>query len=195
MGLGAGGTRGSGSFPVCPHHPAVSAQLDPFAAIDLSLLGQPAITKQHGDVDLKVEPSHRELGWALHSSIQISSLGLSSQGEFFGVRGRWQSPFSAQPVELPELQEPMLLVAVTEFVANTAAFVYFTAGALRRNITAEMVRVRAELLPPGVLAVVPLCPHSTPTSVAFQLPRRFPLKLNTESMGSFAPQVGVGWGR
>ncbi|XP_010720930.1 bactericidal permeability-increasing protein-like isoform X1 [Meleagris gallopavo] len=111
----------------------VSAQLDAFAAIDLSLLGQPGITKQHGDVDLK--------------------------GEFFGVRGQWQSPFSAQPVELPELQEPMLLVAVTEFVANTAAFVYFTAGALRRNITAEM------------------------------LPRRFPLKLNTESMGNFAPQL------
>ncbi|XP_015151939.2 bactericidal permeability-increasing protein isoform X2 [Gallus gallus] len=111
----------------------VSAQLDPFAAIDLSLLGQPAIRKQHGDVGLK--------------------------GEFFGVHGRWQSPFSAQPVGLPELQEPMLLVAVTEFVANTAAFVYFTAGALRRNITAEM------------------------------LPRRFPLKLNTESMGSFAPQL------
>ncbi|NXJ15439.1 LBP protein, partial [Odontophorus gujanensis] len=63
------------------------------------------------------------------------------------------------PVGLPELHEPMLLVAVTEFVANTAAFVYFTAGALRRNITAEM------------------------------LPRRFPLKLKTESMGNFAPQL------
>ncbi|OXB78531.1 UNVERIFIED_CONTAM: hypothetical protein H355_007561, partial [Colinus virginianus] len=111
----------------------VSAQLDPFAAIDLSLLGQPAITKQHGDIDLK--------------------------GEFFGVRGQWRSPFSAKPVGLPELHEPMLLVAVTEFVANTAAFVYFTAGALRRNITAEM------------------------------LPRRFPLKLKTESMGNFAPQL------
>ncbi|XP_021272858.1 bactericidal permeability-increasing protein-like [Numida meleagris] len=111
----------------------VSAQLDPFAAIDFSLLGQPEITKQHGDVGLK--------------------------GEFFGVHGQWQSPFSAKPMGLPELHEPMLLVAVTEFVANTAAFVYFTAGALRRNITAEM------------------------------LPRRFPLKLKTESMGSFAPQL------
>ncbi|NXL85645.1 LBP protein, partial [Alectura lathami] len=63
------------------------------------------------------------------------------------------------PVGLPEMHEPMLLVAISEFVANSAAFVYFTAGALRRNISSEM------------------------------LPRRFPLKLKTDSMGSFAPQL------
>ncbi|XP_015737360.1 bactericidal permeability-increasing protein-like isoform X2 [Coturnix japonica] len=111
----------------------VSAQLDAFTAIDLSLVGQPVITKEHGDVDLK--------------------------GEFFGARRRWQSPFSARPVGLPELQEPMLLVAITDFVANTAAFAYFRAEALHRNITADM------------------------------LPRRFPLKLDTKSMGNFAPQL------
>ncbi|KFP19425.1 Lipopolysaccharide-binding protein, partial [Egretta garzetta] len=58
----------------------------------------------------------------------------------------------------------MLLLAVTEFVANSAAFAYFTAGALRRNITSDM------------------------------LPRRFPLQLKTKSMGLFSPQVGTGQG-
>lgn len=53
---------------------------------------------------------------------------------------RWQSPFSPKPVGLPEVHEPMVLLALTEFVANSAAFVYFTAGALRRNISSEAVR-------------------------------------------------------
>lgn len=53
---------------------------------------------------------------------------------------RWQSPFSPKPVGLPEAHEPMVLLALTEFVANSAAFVYFTAGALRRNISSEAVR-------------------------------------------------------
>ncbi|KAI6074012.1 Bactericidal permeability-increasing protein-like protein [Aix galericulata] len=111
----------------------VSPQLDPFAAIDLSLLGRPAITAEHGDVSLK--------------------------GEFFGVGRRWQSPFSPRPVGLPEAREPMVLLALTEFVANSAAFVYFTAGALRRNISGEA------------------------------LPRRFPIQLRTKSLGGFSPQL------
>ncbi|XP_035200050.1 lipopolysaccharide-binding protein-like [Oxyura jamaicensis] len=114
-------------------HMRVSPQLDPFAAIDLSLLSRPAITAEHGDVSLK--------------------------GEFFGVGRRWQSPFSPKPVGLPEAHEPMLLLAVTDFVANSAAFVYFTAGALRRNISGDA------------------------------LPRRFPIQLRTKSLGVFSPQL------
>ncbi|KAM9218970.1 bactericidal permeability-increasing protein-like [Leptosomus discolor] len=111
----------------------VSTQLDSFAAIDYSLLGQPAITAEHGDVALK--------------------------GEFFRVGQRQQRPSSAVPVALPEAQEPMVLLAVTEFVANSAAAVYFTAGVLRRNISSDT------------------------------LPRRFPLQLTTKSMGVFSPQL------
>ncbi|XP_025897767.1 bactericidal permeability-increasing protein-like [Nothoprocta perdicaria] len=111
----------------------VSVQLDPFAAIDYSLLQEPEITAEHGDLSIK--------------------------GEFFGVGRRQQSPFSAAPVPLPVAEEPMLLVGVTEFVANSAAFVYFTAGALRWTVTGAM------------------------------LPRRFPLRLSTEGLGLFAPQL------
>ncbi|XP_074964496.1 bactericidal permeability-increasing protein-like isoform X1 [Phalacrocorax aristotelis] len=126
-------------------HMKVSTQLDPFAAIDHSLLERPAITAEHGDVALK--------------------------GEFFRVGKCQQGPSSALPMALPvawpaalptvlpTAQEPMLLLAITEFVANSAAFTYFTAGALRRNISSNM------------------------------LPRRFPLQLRTKSMGLFSPQL------
>ncbi|XP_075372860.1 bactericidal permeability-increasing protein-like [Mycteria americana] len=122
-----------------------STQLDSFVAIDHSLLGQPAITAEHGDVALK--------------------------GEFFRVGKHQQGPSSAPPAALPvalpaalptalpAAHEPTLLLAVTEFVANSAAFAYFTAGALRRNISSDM------------------------------LPRRFPLQLRTKSMGVFSPQL------
>ncbi|XP_009469769.1 PREDICTED: bactericidal permeability-increasing protein-like [Nipponia nippon] len=126
-------------------HTGVSTQLDSFAAIDHSLLGPPAITAEHGDVALK--------------------------GEFFRVGKCQQRPCPALPVALPvalpaalptalpAAHEPMLLLAVTEFVANSAAFAYFTAGALRRNISSNM------------------------------LPQRFPLQLRTKSLGVFSPQL------
>ncbi|NXI04542.1 BPI protein, partial [Pachycephala philippinensis] len=63
------------------------------------------------------------------------------------------------PTPLPMAHEPMLVLAVTEFVANSAAFTYFTAGALRRNISSDM------------------------------LPRQFPLQLSTKSMEVFSPQL------
>uniref|UniRef100_A0A8B9DCT4 Bactericidal permeability-increasing protein n=1 Tax=Anser cygnoides TaxID=8845 RepID=A0A8B9DCT4_ANSCY len=100
------------------------------------------------------------LGWGAQTDPGVHlSVRPSAQGEFFGVDRRWQSPFSPRPVGLPEAREPMLLLAVTEFVANSAAFVYFTAGALRRNISGEA------------------------------LPRRFPLQLRTKSLGVFSPQL------
>lgn len=58
------GARVAGGCPIPSHPipntslpPAVSPQLDPFAAIDLSLLGRPDITAEHGDVSLKVVPT------------------------------------------------------------------------------------------------------------------------------------------
>ncbi|NWV37632.1 BPI protein, partial [Grantiella picta] len=63
------------------------------------------------------------------------------------------------PKTLPMAHEPMLLLAVTELVANSAAFTYFTAGALRRNFSSDM------------------------------LPRQFPFQLRTKSMEAFSPQL------
>ncbi|NXH52288.1 BPI protein, partial [Rhabdornis inornatus] len=63
------------------------------------------------------------------------------------------------PMTPPMAHEPMLLLAVTEFVANSAAFTYFTAGALHRTISSDT------------------------------LPRQFPLQLRTKSMEVFSPQL------
>ncbi|NWH81945.1 BPI protein, partial [Piaya cayana] len=63
------------------------------------------------------------------------------------------------PMALPTAHEPMVLLAITEFVANSAAFTYFSAGALRRNISGNT------------------------------LPRHFPLQLKTKSTEIFAPQL------
>ncbi|NXG01450.1 BPI protein, partial [Sakesphorus luctuosus] len=63
------------------------------------------------------------------------------------------------PRALPMAREPMLLLAVTDFVANSAAFTYFKAGVLRRNISSDM------------------------------LPRKFPLQLRTKNMGVFSHQL------
>ncbi|XP_053937228.1 bactericidal permeability-increasing protein-like [Cuculus canorus] len=115
----------------------VPTQLNSIAAIDLSLLARPTIAAEHMDITLK--------------------------GEFLRVGKHQQSPFSALPVALPMAlpmaHEPMVLLAITEFVANSAAFTYFTAGSLHRNISGNT------------------------------LPRRFPLQLKTKSMEVFAPQL------
>ncbi|XP_016158669.1 PREDICTED: bactericidal permeability-increasing protein-like [Ficedula albicollis] len=120
--------RGIDRLDAVLKHMKVSTQLDTFAAIDYSLLGPPAFTEEYGDIALK--------------------------GEIFRV-GSYQQRASALPVGLPVAlpmalpvalptplpmtppmeHEPMLLLAVTEFVANSAAFTYFTAGALHRKIS------------------------------------------------------------
>lgn len=67
---------------------------------------------------------------------------------------------TALPTALPGAREPMLLVAVTDFVANSASFTYFTAGALRRNISSNMVGTAPERLCPrrGLAGVSPQPP-------------------------------------
>ncbi|KAM7150315.1 bactericidal permeability-increasing protein-like isoform 5-T7 [Macrochelys suwanniensis] len=111
----------------------VSAQIDPFAAIDYSLVNKPVIAREHGDIDLK--------------------------GEFYGVGKHTESPFSPTPFLLPDEGDHMLLLGLSEFSANSAAFVYFTAGALRKNFRDDMI------------------------------PKRSPIRLNTGSMGLFLPEL------
>lgn len=64
--VGRAGAVGGGWWsptpPNHPHVPAASTQLDAFAAIDHSLVGQPAITAEHGDIALKVMSSPTSLG-------------------------------------------------------------------------------------------------------------------------------------
>ncbi|XP_063028454.1 bactericidal permeability-increasing protein-like [Melospiza melodia melodia] len=130
----------------------VSTQLDTIAAIDHSLLAPPAFTEEYGDIALKGEifrvGTHHQRPSALPVALPVAlpmALPVALP--------------TALPTTPPMAHEPMLLLAVTEFVANSAAFTYFTAGALRRIISSDMV------------------------------PRRFPLQLSTKSMGIFSPQL------
>uniref|UniRef100_A0A8C0QHG1 Bactericidal permeability-increasing protein n=1 Tax=Chelonoidis abingdonii TaxID=106734 RepID=A0A8C0QHG1_CHEAB len=69
------------------------------------------------------------------------------------------TPFSPAPFLLPDEGDHMLLLGLSEFSANSAAFVYFTAGSLRKNFRDDMI------------------------------PKRSPIRLNTGSVGVFFPEV------
>ncbi|XP_068006320.1 bactericidal permeability-increasing protein-like [Melanerpes formicivorus] len=149
--------RGVHRLEAALKHMDVSTQLDPFAAIDYSLLGPPTIGAEHGDVALKGE---------------FFTVGKFQQRPSLGLPMALPVPLPvalpvALPVPLPTAlptagavpQEPMLLLAVTEQVANSAAFTYFMAGALRRRISSNM------------------------------LLKQFPIQLRTKSMKLLSPQL------
>ncbi|XP_010395401.1 bactericidal permeability-increasing protein-like [Corvus cornix cornix] len=144
--------RGVDRLDAVLKHMKVSTQLDTFAAIDHSLLGPPTITEEYGDIALKGEifrvGTYQQRPPALPVALPVA-LPMA-------LPVALPTPL---PKTLPMAHEPMLLLAVTEFVANSAAFTYFTAGALRRNISSDRV------------------------------PRQFPLQLKTKNMEVFSPQL------
>nr|XP_034978896.1 bactericidal permeability-increasing protein-like [Zootoca vivipara] len=112
----------------------VSVQLDPIAGIDYSLVERPVIDVDRCNVDLK--------------------------GQFFTVgKTLHGGPFQPAPFLLPNQSDSMVLLGISELVANSAAFVYYTAGALRVNYTDAMV------------------------------PKTLPLRLNTKNVGIFVPEL------
>ncbi|XP_009079132.1 PREDICTED: bactericidal permeability-increasing protein-like [Acanthisitta chloris] len=142
----------------------VFTQLDAFAAIDHSLLWPPAITAEHGDIALKGEffrvGTYQQRPSALPVALPVALPMAMPTLLPMALPVSLPTPLSTLlPMALPLAREPMLLLAVTEFVANSAAFTYFTAGALRGNISSDMV------------------------------PRRFPLQLRTKNMEVFSPQL------
>ncbi|XP_071429109.1 bactericidal permeability-increasing protein-like [Pithys albifrons albifrons] len=137
-------------------HMKVSTQLDAFAAIDHSLLGPPAITAEHGVIALKGEVFRVGMHQKRLSALPVALPMALPTPLPMALPVSLPTPM---PKALPLAREPMLLLAVTDFVANSAAFTYFMAGALRRNVSSDM------------------------------LPRRFPLQLRTKNMGVFSHQL------
>ncbi|XP_069507073.1 bactericidal permeability-increasing protein-like [Ambystoma mexicanum] len=91
----------------------VSAQIDPFAEIDYSLVSAPQITDQNMDLDFK--------------------------GEFYNVGHHSEPPYTPAPFSILGQSDQMLYIGVSEFFANSAGFVYFTSGALQINLTDNMI--------------------------------------------------------
>ncbi|XP_056406435.1 bactericidal permeability-increasing protein-like [Hyla sarda] len=111
----------------------VTAKIDDVAAIDYSLIGPPAVTSENLDAQLK--------------------------GEFFDQSHRSSPPFSPQPLSLPDDHSLMVYLAASDYLFNTAGFVYQSAGKLIFNVTDDMI------------------------------PKDFPVRLNTTSFGKMIPQI------
>ncbi|XP_051835366.1 lipopolysaccharide-binding protein-like [Antechinus flavipes] len=92
--------------------------------------------------------------------ITEQSIEVDFKGEFFNPAGPQEVPDSPAPFSLPEQNDRMLLFGVSEFVPNSAAFVYYRAGALSCNLTDDS-----------------------------KIPEQFPIRLNTQSFKLFAPEL------
>ncbi|XP_077315167.1 bactericidal permeability-increasing protein-like isoform X2 [Lithobates pipiens] len=111
----------------------VSVKLDDVAAIDYSLTGPPTVTPGNLDVHMK--------------------------GEVFEIAHRATPPFSPPPLSLPDDHNLMVYFAVSDYLFNTAGYVYQSAGKLVFNVTDDMV------------------------------PKGSPMRLNTSTFGILIPQL------
>ncbi|XP_037107530.1 bactericidal permeability-increasing protein-like isoform X1 [Syngnathus acus] len=110
----------------------VLARVDKAAEIDYSMVGAPTIT---------------------------NSLNLGLKGEFYNIGKHRETPFPTTVFSLPPENNKMLYLGLSAFTANSAAFVYNTAGVLSVYITDDMI------------------------------PSFSPIRLNTRTFGVFIPEI------
>ncbi|XP_040889037.1 bactericidal permeability-increasing protein-like [Toxotes jaculatrix] len=111
----------------------VVAQVDKYAEIEYSMVSSPTVSK--------------------------TSIDLGLKGEFYNIGKHQEPPFSPVAFSLPPQINNMLYIGMSAFCADTAAFVYNTAGALSLYITDDMI------------------------------PQSSPIRLNTRTFGTFIPQI------
>ncbi|XP_056293211.1 bactericidal permeability-increasing protein-like [Pseudoliparis swirei] len=91
----------------------VVAKVDKYAEIEYSMVSAPAVTK--------------------------ASIEFGLKGEFYNIGKHQEPPFTAAAFSLPPETNKMLYLGLSAFTANSAAFVYKTAGALSLYITDDMI--------------------------------------------------------
>ncbi|XP_056293212.1 bactericidal permeability-increasing protein-like [Pseudoliparis swirei] len=91
----------------------VVAKVDKYAEIEYSMVSAPAVTK--------------------------ASIEFGLKGEFYNIGKHQEPPFTAAAFSLPPETNKMLYLGLSAFTANSAAFVYNTAGALSLYITDDMI--------------------------------------------------------
>ncbi|XP_034388210.1 bactericidal permeability-increasing protein-like [Cyclopterus lumpus] len=111
----------------------VVAKVDQYADIEYSMVSAPTVSK--------------------------ASIELGMKGEFYNTGKHREPPFSPAAFSLPPETNNMLYIGLSAFTANSAAFVYNTAGALSLYITDDMI------------------------------PQGSPIRLNTRTFGTFIPQI------
>lgn len=111
----------------------VIAKVDQFAEIEYSMVSSPTISN--------------------------STLGFNLKGEFYNIGKHQEPPFSPANFSMPTNTNIMMSMGMSAFTANSAAFVYNTAGVLSLYITDDMI------------------------------PKSSPFRLDTKSFGVFIPQL------
>lgn len=91
--------------------------------------------------------------------VNVSSLTLGLKGEFYSIKTHAEPPFEALPFTMPEQQDYMLSVGMSDYTVNSALYGYYSAGLFQALVNDSMI-------PPGV-----------------------PLHLNTSLMGPYVPQL------
>ncbi|XP_068929997.1 bactericidal permeability-increasing protein-like [Petaurus breviceps papuanus] len=110
-----------------------SSHISSLADLDYSLVAAPLITEQSTELDLK--------------------------GEFYSRAGHKEAPAPPTPFSLWEQNDRMLLWGISDFVANSASFVYYGAGALSWNLTDD------------------------------KIPKKFPIHINTKIFKGLVPEL------
>ncbi|XP_069740900.1 bactericidal permeability-increasing protein-like [Narcine bancroftii] len=82
-----------------------------------------------------------EVDYSLVNQIQITnkSMELDFKGEFYRVGHHKEPPFKPPPISLPHESNSMLYLGISDFLANSAGFVYHEAGILQKSITDDMI--------------------------------------------------------
>uniref|UniRef100_A0A8C5Q6Z4 Bactericidal permeability-increasing protein n=1 Tax=Leptobrachium leishanense TaxID=445787 RepID=A0A8C5Q6Z4_9ANUR len=91
--------------------------------------------------------------------IKDQSLDLFIKGQFIGHSQRWDPPGHPENLILPEVESRMVLLALSEFSANSAGYVHYMSGILSYNVTDNMI------------------------------PKESPIRLNTKSLAVFVPEL------
>ncbi|CAL1608761.1 unnamed protein product [Knipowitschia caucasica] len=104
---------------------------------------------------------YAEIEYSMVSSpvISTSSVELSLKGEFYNIGKHQEPPFTPAVFSLPSSNDTMLYIGLSSYIANSAGFVYTTAGALSLYITDDMI------------------------------PASSPIRLNTKTFGALIPQI------
>ncbi|XP_066558663.1 bactericidal permeability-increasing protein [Amia ocellicauda] len=125
------------------------ANADKYAGIDYSMVMNPRATSNYIDLNLN--------------------------GQFYNNRKYQEPPLSPPYVYIPYSSSSMLYIAMSEYTANTAGFVYFSTGQLYVDITDYMIP-RSSLLRLNTKSILQLIMPE----IADQLPA-YPIKLQIKA--------------
>ncbi|XP_077316603.1 bactericidal permeability-increasing protein-like [Lithobates pipiens] len=116
--------------------PAISSQICPFFE---NVVQHMATTLSNLPVSIPVDSvSDVEVDLVGPPLITNKSLDLLVKGDFV-AQSQHLTPYQPEKLVLPDVDSRMLLVALSQFSANSAGFVHYKAGFLKYNITNDMI--------------------------------------------------------